>query len=112
MITVDQLIELEIKARAVIEQLHREIKDSEADTAAVSPDSAIGRISRQDSMLLQETAKEAVRRKHLRLKLLHEALSKMDEGTYGTCHNCGAEIEYDRLDAQPETQLCAKCAPR
>ena len=36
----------------------------------------------------------------------------MDEGTYGACHNCGAEIEYDRLDAQPETQLCAKCAPR
>ena len=62
MITVDQLIELEIKARELIDQLQREIKESEADTAAVSPDSAIGRISRQDSMLLQETAKEAVRR--------------------------------------------------
>ena len=108
--TVDQLIDLEITARGLIEQLQREIKDSEADTAAISPDAAIGRISRQDSMLLQETAKEAVRRKHLRLKLLHEALQKMDDGTYGTCHNCGAEIEYERLDAQPDTQLCAKCA--
>ena len=110
--TVDQLIDLEIKARDLIEQLQREIKDSEPDIAAISPDAAIGRISRQDSMLLQETAKEAVRRKHLRLKLLHEALQKMDEGTYGTCHNCGAEIDFARLDAQPETQLCASCAPR
>lgn len=63
-------------------------------------------------MLMQETAKEAVRRKHLRLKLLHEALQKMDEGTFGTCHNCRAEIEWARLDAQPEAQLCAKCAPQ
>lgn len=110
--TVDQIIELEIKARELIEQLQREIKDSGADTAAVSPDSAIGRISRQDSMLAQETAKEAVRRKHLRLKLLHEALNKMDEGTYGICPNCGDEIDHARLESQPEALLCARCAPR
>jgi RNA polymerase-binding transcription factor DksA len=34
------------------------------------------------------------------------ALSKIAEGTYGTCELCGAEIEADRLDANPGARTC------
>ena len=38
------------------------------------------------------------------------ALARIDQGTYGTCANCGAEIPRERLEAQPEAATCVKCA--
>ena len=37
------------------------------------------------------------------------ALSKLDDGTYGTCENCGQEIPYERLEAIPSARLCVNC---
>jgi RNA polymerase-binding transcription factor DksA len=34
------------------------------------------------------------------------ALSKITDGTYGTCEICGAEIEADRLEANPGARTC------
>ncbi len=37
------------------------------------------------------------------------ALERMDEGSYGTCANCGAAIERARLEALPYATLCMDC---
>lgn len=37
------------------------------------------------------------------------ALERMDEGRYGRCERCGAEIAYERLDARPTARLCLPC---
>jgi RNA polymerase-binding transcription factor DksA len=42
---------------------------------------------------------------------IRAALRRMDEGTYGTCANCGAEIPAARLEALPTATLCINCAP-
>jgi RNA polymerase-binding transcription factor DksA len=42
---------------------------------------------------------------------IRAALKRMDEGTYGTCANCGAEIPAARLEALPTATLCINCAP-
>jgi RNA polymerase-binding transcription factor DksA len=42
---------------------------------------------------------------------IRAALKRMDEGTYGTCANCGAEIPAARLAALPTATLCINCAP-
>jgi RNA polymerase-binding transcription factor DksA len=34
------------------------------------------------------------------------ALDKIDEGTFGTCENCGEPIEPDRLEANPAARTC------
>ena len=34
------------------------------------------------------------------------ALKRIDEGTYGTCVDCGAVLSDDRLDARPEAARC------
>ena len=41
---------------------------------------------------------------------LTRALEKIEEGTYGTCDSCGAEIPVGRLRIAPESALCVKCA--
>ena len=35
-----------------------------------------------------------------------EALIRIDEGTYGTCAECGDAIPIARVDARPHTKLC------
>jgi DnaK suppressor protein len=38
------------------------------------------------------------------------ALAKLDEGTYGTCDECGDPIPPARLRAMPDSALCVTCA--
>jgi len=38
------------------------------------------------------------------------ALIRIDNGTYGTCANCGDAIPRARLEAQPIATRCIKCA--
>ncbi|MHB1710126.1 MAG: TraR/DksA family transcriptional regulator [Acidimicrobiales bacterium] len=40
------------------------------------------------------------------------ALSKLADGTYGTCEECQAPIDPVRLDAMPSTRFCIKHAVR
>lgn len=34
------------------------------------------------------------------------ALTRIDDGSYGTCKVCGKEIEAERLDADPSADTC------
>jgi RNA polymerase-binding transcription factor DksA len=38
------------------------------------------------------------------------ALTRIDNGTYGTCANCGEAIPRARLEVQPTAARCMKCA--
>lgn len=38
------------------------------------------------------------------------ALDRIENGTYGICSNCGAEISHERLHARPIATRCIKCA--
>jgi RNA polymerase-binding transcription factor DksA len=37
---------------------------------------------------------------------VEHALSRLDEGTYGTCEACGKPIDDARLEAMPATRFC------
>jgi DnaK suppressor protein len=41
---------------------------------------------------------------------IERALAKLEDGTYGTCDECGGEIVAGRLRAAPESALCIQCA--
>ncbi|HEU4537660.1 MAG TPA: TraR/DksA C4-type zinc finger protein [Polyangiaceae bacterium] len=43
------------------------------------------------------------------LDKINKALVKLDDGTFGTCEECGEEISLRRLEARPETNLCIRC---
>jgi DnaK suppressor protein len=45
-------------------------------------------------------------------QLVHEidaALTRIEEGTYGTCARCGGTIPEERLAAVPYATLCLDC---
>ncbi len=37
------------------------------------------------------------------------ALFRVEDGSYGTCMECGDEISAGRLEARPESVLCINC---
>ena len=37
------------------------------------------------------------------------ALARIEDGTYGNCENCGAEIPLARLEYKPSVSLCLQC---
>ena len=41
---------------------------------------------------------------------IDEALTKLDQGTYGVCENCSRPIGEPRLEAMPAARLCISCA--
>jgi DnaK suppressor protein len=109
-LSVDEQIELEIQARAELELLRAEANNEEVDPQAVAVDVAIGRLSRLDSMQMEEVRKAATRLRNLRIHELQESLRRMDEGGYGICEGCGEWIAYARLEQRPEANLCGDCA--
>ena len=43
------------------------------------------------------------------LQLLDGALERIKDGTYGTCVNCGEELQLKRLEAVPWARHCFPC---
>ncbi len=43
------------------------------------------------------------------LDKIEKALRKIEDGSFGTCEECGEEISVKRLEARPETTLCIRC---
>ena len=40
---------------------------------------------------------------------VEHALSKFEDGTYGSCDTCGQPIEPARLEALPQANMCLSC---
>lgn len=57
---------------------------------------------RELSLLLSGRDKE-------KLAAIDEALEKLEEGTYGTCEECGDKIGPGRLKVMPLARLCVNC---
>jgi DnaK suppressor protein len=70
---------------------------------------AVGRLSRIDSLQNQGLTKNLHQREQIKLALLLEALQRMEARTYGVCTRCGSNIPHGRLFVFPETPECAVC---
>ena len=44
------------------------------------------------------------------LRMIEAALGRIEEGEYGYCVTCGAQIAEERLDLLPATPFCRNCA--
>ena len=98
----------------VLLQLREELKKSLADNKyagePVSPDNAIGRLTRMEAIQSQHMAMETRRRHELRLRQVEAALVRVKEGSFGACLKCGQDIAFPRLDVKPEAVVCIDCA--
>ena len=93
-------------------ELEASLQAGAADRTPVSPDNAIGRLTRQDAMQAQQMALEMRRRNEIRLAQVKAALERIAEGEYGICPSCEEDIPVARLKVRPEAVLCVACAEK
>ncbi len=87
--------------RNVQHELHEgreQTKDEGMDTYDLASDAR----DREINLILTDRDREKV-------QAIDEALSRVDDGTYGGCESCGADIAEARLAALPFTRLCVSC---
>lgn len=60
---------------------------------------------RELSLLLSDRDRE-------KLQAIQDALDRIEQGTYGICEGCDAEIAEGRLLAMPFTRVCVNCQAR
>ena len=109
--TSEELASIRHKIVSRINELESILSTNSEDTKPIEPDVSIGRLSRLDSMQMQQMALEQKRRQEAELQKLQEALKRIEDNSYGTCMVCRQPIMVARLEAQPEAILCVNCAP-
>ena len=77
---------------------------------SITPDDAIGRLTRMEALQAQAMSDATRARQQKRLKQIDAALQRIEDGSYGTCLRCGKPVETGRLEIMPETRLCIACA--
>ena len=65
-------------------------------------DAASGTLDREIDYTLEENSEQV-------LTAIDAALTRIEDGTFGTCANCGKPIAEERLEARPWATLCIDC---
>lgn len=79
-------------------------------SAPVSPENAIGRVSRMDAINSKSIVESALLEAENTLERLNQIEKIIDRDNYGACARCGLQIQLERLLIMPETAYCTRCA--
>lgn len=110
--TKEERAALKEKIQETMVQTRLRIQQLEAATQPISPENAIGRISRMDAINNKSVAEAALRTARRKLSSLETALHRVEEPHFGKCTRCGQAIRPARLMFMPESERCIRCADR
>ena len=95
---------LEMK-RQLLEEIQRDLKqgrESAKDDGMDTYDLASDARDREINLILTDRDRD-------KLQAIDDALSRIDDGSYGVCESCESDIAEGRLEALPFTRLCINC---
>ncbi len=107
----DLLLERRQAVANALENLHKEnagsLEDATGELVSGSADqhpadTATETVDREIDHTLEEHDERV-------LEAIDAALGRTEDGTYGKCVNCGAQIPEERLEAMPWATLCIEC---
>ena len=95
---------LKAKQRELIESFERDKAAGSNNDDGIQDlaDKAYSAYSKELNFSLSDTERNL-------LMLIEEAFTRMKDGSYGTCTNCGVVIGEKRLNAVPWTPFCIDC---
>ncbi len=105
--------ELETLIKERLQQLTSEVNDGVA-RARDANFTAVGGEARDSgdeatASLVVDTDNAETRRDVQEIQALESALARMEDDTYGICEECGDEIPFERLRANPGATRCVRC---
>ena len=95
-----------------IEKAEIKIEELKEFTQPISPDNAIGRVSRMDAINNKSIYDASMSNTRQRLEQLKQALKLTNDSDFGICTKCRQSIPMERLKIRPDIRLCANCLKR
>ena len=109
----EQIAELRAELERILAKLVRSMRATDEAMRPVELDqTAVGRLSRIDSLQNQGLTRNLQAREAVKLSQVHAALARIEAGSYGTCTECGADVPFERLLIFPEAPTCSGCGDR
>jgi len=100
---------IEQRRAALLAELHEDVervrRDRFEDLAGAAPD----RADESVATLIADLDHAEVGRDLTELRALEAARTRMAEGNYGICADCGGQIDFRRLCASPTAVRCVEC---
>jgi len=95
-----------------IKETQKNISSLKELTKPISPENAIGRVSRMDAINNKGVNEAALRNAINKLTLLESALQRINHKGFGICIRCENEIPIQRILLMPQSNRCVHCASR
>jgi DnaK suppressor protein len=108
----EDLKKLKNRIQAEIIEEKSLIKNLVETSKPVSPDNAIGRLTRMEAISSRGVSEASLNSAREKLGKLKRALEKIDQPGFGICGRCDKPIPFGRIMALPENTLCVPCAEK
>ena len=101
--------EIERRRAALFSELREDVervrKDNHEDLAGTAPDAGDASVA----TLIADLDHADVGRDLSELRGLEAARTRLAEGSYGVCADCGGDIGFERLKVNPSAVRCIQC---
>jgi len=108
---------MELDKKEIRANIEFEIEKTNTDITAlvdltqpISPENAIGRISRMDAINNKSINDASLLKSREKLKNLQVALDKLDTSDFGICIRCKKPIPVGRIMLMPQAKKCVNCS--
>ena len=108
--TEEQRIEIKESLKNSILSTQATIDSLKELTKPISPENAIGRVSRMDAINNKSVNEAALRSLINKLTLLEVAMQKVHKEDFGLCISCNQAIPIQRILLVPQSNRCVHCA--
>ena len=100
---------LEERRREILNQVQVKMRDVRAEGASGEGQGVLDAAESSEADIQDDIEFALIQMKSETLHKIEEALSRLEEGTYGNCFECGDEISERRLRALPFAVRCKDC---
>ena len=110
--TIEDKAILKGKIENIMVEMKDKIRALGEMTQPISPENAIGRVSRMDAINNKSINDLGLRKQENKLRKLEIAFSKIDLDDFGICSMCKKPIQEGRIMLMPESSFCVGCSSR
>jgi len=100
---------LDGRRREILSEVHEKMRDVRVEGSTANVQGVLDAVESSEADIQEDIELALIQMKAETLQKIEEALSRLEEGSYGYCFECGAEISERRLRALPFAVRCKDC---
>jgi DnaK suppressor protein len=100
---------LQERKRHMLSQVHEKIRDVRSENVSGKVNNVLDPGETSEAGIQEDIEFALIQMKAETLDKINEALTRLEEGAYGNCFECGEEISQARLRALPFAVRCIEC---